>query len=222
MKQKIKEAIKNKYKNLGLGEKAIDAAAAYLEASIKEESEIETGISGVEPLLKAFQSETDAIRTAKSAAEKRIAEIEERIKGLGGTVEKPNEQVEDKGMPEWAGAILESNKKLAEKINMLETEKAVSTRKQKLETIVSKLPENLRKPYLRMDVKNITDEDFEKLTSDVSGEVEEIVKETASKGAVFGRPASTPGKRTDEGNVPKEQLDEIMSGIVRTKNQNNN
>ena len=88
MKTKIIEAIRNKYKNLGLGEKAIEAAAAYLEASLKEESEIETAVAGVEPILKAFQSDTDAIRTAKAAAEKRLAELDAKEKAAAEAAAK--------------------------------------------------------------------------------------------------------------------------------------
>lgn len=38
MKEKIKSALKDKYKNMDFGDKAIDSAAEYLSGSIKEES----------------------------------------------------------------------------------------------------------------------------------------------------------------------------------------
>jgi hypothetical protein len=91
MKNTIIEAIRNKYKNLGLGEKAIEAAAAYLEASVKDESEIELAIAGIGPLFKAFQSDTDVIRTAKTVAEKRAVELETQVKTLGGAPETKGE-----------------------------------------------------------------------------------------------------------------------------------
>jgi hypothetical protein len=91
MKNKIIEALQNKYKQLGLSAKAIEGAAMFLEPSVKEESEIETAITGVEPLLKALQSDADGIRTAKTTAEKRVAELEEQVKKLGGApAPKPN------------------------------------------------------------------------------------------------------------------------------------
>ena len=107
--------------------KAIEGAAAFLEPSIKEESEIETAIAGVEPILKAFQSDTDGIRTAKTAAEKRLAELEAQVKALGGapdTKEHEPETDDDKGTPAWAKALIDSNKKLTERLNSIEGEKS--------------------------------------------------------------------------------------------------
>ncbi len=67
----------------------------------------------------------------------------------------------------------------------------------------------------RMDVKNLSDEDFDALTGEVSTEVETLVKESAAQGAVFGRPKGGTGVvKKDESSVPQDQLDEIMSGLV--------
>lgn len=63
MKQKILAALKNKYANLGFGQKALDGVADYLEKTVTEDSQIETAIAGVEPLLKIFQAEADRSRT---------------------------------------------------------------------------------------------------------------------------------------------------------------
>lgn len=96
MKNKIIEALQNKYKQLGLSAKAIEGAATFLEPSIKEESDIETAIAGVEPLLKALQSDADAVRTAKTAAEKKVAELEAQVKALGA-VPDPKPQPKQDG-----------------------------------------------------------------------------------------------------------------------------
>src|SRR5574344_45185 len=85
MKKKILEALKNKYKNLGFSEKAFDGVAAYIEPSVKEDTDIETAIAGVEVLLKAFQGEVDKLRTEKTAAEKAAADLVAKVKELGGT-----------------------------------------------------------------------------------------------------------------------------------------
>lgn len=68
MRNKIKEALKTKYVNLGLGEKAFDGVSAFLEKTIKDESEIATFIEGAEVkgLLTAIQGEGDKSRQEKA------------------------------------------------------------------------------------------------------------------------------------------------------------
>lgn len=75
MKGKILVALKTKYKTFGFGEKAFDGVADYLSKTITEESQIETAISGVEGLLKAFQGEVDFVRNEKSGLQKQIDEL---------------------------------------------------------------------------------------------------------------------------------------------------
>lgn len=65
MKQKILEALKTRYAKLGFGHKAFDGVADYLSKTVEKEEDIETAISGVEGLLKAFQSDADKTRTEK-------------------------------------------------------------------------------------------------------------------------------------------------------------
>lgn len=78
MKQKILAALKNKYANLGFGQKALDGVADYLEKTVTEESQIETAISGVEPLLKVFQSEADRSRTELNALKSENEELKKK------------------------------------------------------------------------------------------------------------------------------------------------
>lgn len=83
MRDKIKTAISNEYSNLGLGTKTIEGAVNFLEPSITAETTDEqliTAVKGIGGLLKSFQSEADVIRNAKSMAEKKALELEERLK----------------------------------------------------------------------------------------------------------------------------------------------
>lgn len=72
MKTKILAALKTKYSNLGLSEKAFDGVAALLVKTVTKEEEIEGAVaeSSVETLLKAIQSSVDAERTNASKAKK--------------------------------------------------------------------------------------------------------------------------------------------------------
>lgn len=67
MKEKILSVLKTKYSNLGFSQKAFDGVASYLEKTVSDESQIETAASGVEPLLKVFQAESDRARTEYNA-----------------------------------------------------------------------------------------------------------------------------------------------------------
>lgn len=77
MKTKIANALKTKYANLGLSEKALNGVASMLEKTVKEESEIESVIAeaSVSDLLKVFQGELDRERGARTMAERALADL---------------------------------------------------------------------------------------------------------------------------------------------------
>lgn len=214
MKKKILEALKNRYKNMGFGDKALDGVASYLEPSVKEDADIETAIAGVESLLKVFQGDADKLRTDKSAAEKRLADLEAKVKELGGEPAKNEPETkngnEDNDTPAWA-------KKIMERLDAIEGDKVTANRKQKFDAIIGKLPESLRKPYARTDIKSISDDEFDTLLSEVGTEVEELAKNTTAKGAVFGRPANSNTIKTTTDGV-KEATDEEAQSVVDRMN----
>lgn len=74
MRKKIAEALRNRYANLGLTEKAFDGVAGMLEKTVTEESQIQTAIEAdeVSALLKSIQGESDALRTAKAQAQREL------------------------------------------------------------------------------------------------------------------------------------------------------
>lgn len=72
MKEKLLEALKTEYKNLGFGQKAFDGVADYLSKTIEKEEDISNAISGVGGLLKAFQGEVDTVRQEKSELQRKL------------------------------------------------------------------------------------------------------------------------------------------------------
>lgn len=76
MRKKIAEALRNRYGNLGLTEKALDGVAGMLEKTVTEESQIQAAIEAdeVSALLKSIQGEADALRTARTQAQKELEE----------------------------------------------------------------------------------------------------------------------------------------------------
>lgn len=75
MKEKLLEALKTEYKNLGFGQKAFDGVADYLSKTIEKEEDISNAISGVGGLLKAFQGEVDTVRQEKSELQRKLESL---------------------------------------------------------------------------------------------------------------------------------------------------
>lgn len=93
-------------------------------------------------------------------------------------------------VPAWAQAILDSNKTLSERLAQYETERTTTTRKSQLSAIIAKLPEKLRKPYERIPLDSLKDEEFNTLLADVTTEVDGINADMRQNGAIFTPPAS--------------------------------
>jgi hypothetical protein len=95
MKEKILKQLKTTYKDLGFSEKTLSGASEFLSATITEESKIEEGLKGIEPLLKLFQGEQDKLRT--------------EIKKLKTQKEEPTNDPKPKNeeIPEWIKPFFE-------------------------------------------------------------------------------------------------------------------
>ncbi|MGL5913348.1 MAG: hypothetical protein ACRCZB_04220 [Bacteroidales bacterium] len=212
MLQKIKDALKNKYANLGFGEKAFEGVANYLSTSTTEESQIESSIQGLEVLLKGFQGETDKLRTEKSAAEKKLLELEQKANGGEPAKTEPDKPNNSSDTPEWAKALIDGQKSMSERIAKMEGEKVVLTRKQKLDAITATLPEGLRKPYGRIDIGNMSDEDFESLSNEVTKEVSDYTEAEKVRGAVLGRPM-VGSKPTSKVQPTQAELDAVSKSL---------
>lgn len=129
MKGKILVALKTKYKTFGFGDKAFDGVADYLSKTVTEESQIETAISGVEGLLKAFQGDIDTVRNEKSGLQKQLDELKTKIENPNPNP-KPEEKKDD--VPAWAQALIDSNKSLLAEVSTLKQEKLQATRQEQI------------------------------------------------------------------------------------------
>lgn len=130
----------------------------------------------------------------------------------------PNEngtrkQAEAESTPEWARALIESNKALEGRLARMEGERTANTRKEQLGKVIGRLPDDLRKPYERTAVDGLSDDEFSQLVTEVSAEVDGILSSSQRRGAVFGRPATlnSGGKGGDA--LTKEQTDAIAKRV---------
>lgn len=200
MKDKILQALKTKFKNLGFGDKAFQGVADYLAATVTEEAQIETAIAGVEPLLKSFQGEIDArVTTAVAKAKSEKKDVDDDGEGAG---QKKQQQQKNDDTPEWAKALIDTNKALTERLNRIETGKVVETRKQTLEAKLKDAPakfkEKILKDFARMNFEK--DEDFESYLTETETDLTAFNQELADHGlGAHGKPQRGSAATEKEG-----------------------
>lgn len=194
MKKEILEALKAKF--TGVADAILERIAANLAKTATTEEQVKEAVEGVtfQQVLQSYGDSraTDATKTAVLNYEKAHGLKDGKpVKKEEGA--EPDPKPDDPDMPAWAKAIIESNKALTDRVAKLDGERITTARRQQLAAITDKLPESLRKSYGRVSVENLTDEEFNALTGEITAEVEGIVKEIGAKGAVFGRPAKSGG-----------------------------
>lgn len=193
MKQKLLDALKAKFP--GVSDAILDRVATKLAKTVTEESQVATAVEGV-TFQQVLDSYGDSRATEAQQTAVRNYETKHNLKD-GKPVEAPKPPEGGGGggeeIPAWAKTLIDSNKTLTERLNKMDGDRLTTTRKQRLATIIERLPETLRKGYERMSVSDLTDEQFETLVTDVTGEVDAIATEAKARGAVFGKPSAPIG-----------------------------
>lgn len=169
MKGKILVALKTKYKTFGFGDKAFDGVADYLSKTVTEESQIETAISGVEGLLKAFQGDIDTVRNEKSGLQKQLDELKNKIENPNpnpNSNPKPEDKKDDMATI-IANAVSAAVKPLSDELAQFKAEKSQATRQEQIMAKAKEygIPENYAK---RCDIKD--DEDLDAYFKDLKQE----------------------------------------------------
>ena len=194
MKEKIMTALKTKYSNLGFSAKALDGVASVLEKTVTDESQIETAVSGVEPLLKVFQAESDRARTEYNALKGELEALKEKAApspanggGQGKKIEPNDEE------PAWFNAYKQQQE---ERYNAIKTEndtlKAEKAKAERMNLITAKAKE-LGIPEWRMkEGFVIADNADEKAIDDYLASVQKNLVTAGLEGKGSGFPISTP------------------------------
>lgn len=140
--QEILSQLKTKYANKGLSDTILKAKAKQLSKAVEKQEDIENAVAGVEADMDIFQILTDQNRTLandfKKFREAGEGKTEEQ-KAAEAKAAKEKEEAEKKAgenndVPEWAKAIIESNKTLTESLTAMKTKEAQQTNAQKLQT----------------------------------------------------------------------------------------
>ena len=79
MKTKIKEALQQEYKNLGLNDEAFEGVAAFGETLGINEETLANFVKGAKDLLKREQSNADKVRNANATTAKQVEELTAKL-----------------------------------------------------------------------------------------------------------------------------------------------
>lgn len=216
MKTKILAALKTKFP--GRNANVLDRIADTLAKSVTAEEQVSTSVEGVTADFVAMvESYGDSRATEAQQTAVQNYETKHNLKdgkpinggeGNGGGTEPTNPTGGNNGgaetIPDWAKKLIEDNKSLKESLNKMYGERTTATRKQQLAGVFGKLPEDLRKPYERISVDSLSEDEFSTLLSDVTSEVDGIAAKLSAKGAVFGKPSAFNGGGESKG-LTKEQ-----------------
>lgn len=212
MKKELLVALKAKFE--GVNESILSRIADKLAKTTTKEEDVATAVSGV-TIQQIIEGYGDS--RATEAQQSAVRNYEEKY-GLkdGEKLQEPKPKPQEETMPEWAKQLVEENKTLSERLGRMDGERITAERKQKLSAVFKKLPENLRKPYERMSVDKLSDEEFTNLVGEITAEVDEIASLVKSKGAVFGRPAAHQGGDNSQ-ELSKEEQEAIAARNVALK-----
>lgn len=202
MFQQILDALKAKFQ--GVSDNVLSRIAKNLAKTATTAEQVKTAVEAytLQQVIDTYSDSraTEASQTATRNYEQKYGLKDGEKINQGGEPTKPEPtqnsgtqqtQGGDNQTPAWAQSLIEANKALTERLNRMEGERTTSNRRQQLAKIVEQLPETLRKPYERISLDTLTDEEFTTLTAEVTTEVSGISNEIKAKGAVFGRPANS-------------------------------
>lgn len=220
MRKQFLDALKAKFE--GVSEQILGRIADKLVKTTTNADDVATIIEGV-----TFQQVLDSYGDSRAteAQQTAVRNYEQKYGLKEGKATKGGEPVEDKNtQPTPAKSepketddseVAKVLKAINKRLDTLEHEKVALSRKQKLTTIVSKLPEHLRKAYERTPVEALSDEDFDALTQEIASEVGVIDKDLQSRGAVFGQPnkgIKTPSVGTKE--ATDTETDAVVGKLI--------
>lgn len=112
------------------------------------------------------------------------------------------------------------NELLKARLDGIEAKGITKTRMGEIGKIVEKLPEALRKPYGRISVDGLSEEDYTSLKSEISAEVEQLAQAQKANSAVFQQPKFVSGPVSTK-ELSEEQMNAIAKreGVVKAGEQ---
>lgn len=217
MKEQILEALRSKFP--GRSAVILGRIAEKLAKTATTPEQVTTAVEGVTPeLIEVIESYGDSRATEASTTAVTNYEAKYGLReGKPTTPPAPTGEGNDnapkgqadEGVPAWATSLVERVTALQNELNRRDAERTTTGRRQALEAIYGHLPEPLRKGYERIPLDTLSDDEFAKLSADVTAEVGEIGKAFSARGAVFSTPSAHHGGAGAQKELTKEQIEEI-------------
>lgn len=213
MEKEILQALKGKFE--GVSDQILVRVARKLAETVKATDDIAGAVDNVtfQAVLESYGDAraTDATKTAVLNYEKKHG-LKDGVK----TDQKPAEPQPPadggkEGIPEWAKALIESNKSLSAQVAAMNGEKLAAGRRRQLNDALGDLPAELRKGYERITLDSMDDDAFKSMLEEVKTEAEGIRQSVQAKGAVLGRPAAGPG---NPGSTGREATDKEVEQVA--------
>lgn len=204
MKQKLLELLNAKFLGKGVRKDGLAQLAGSLAITVTTEEEAQALVEKltdeqVTDFVKDYRKEVDkevstSTKTYESSLKQKYDFVERKQEEpnptAGTEAGKPSE------MPEWAKAIIETNKSLAEQLQAFKGAETAKTRYQKLEDSLKDAPpifrENTLKNFNRMKFES--DDDFETYVTETTEDLAKYKQDTANEGLrKFGSPGAVTG-----------------------------
>ena len=215
MVDKLLQSLKTKYAHLGLDEAILKAIATRLANAVKEESEIENAVKGVEEEVKLLQSVADKGRTsltkAEEARKKLEKELEEmRAKSNPNPQNPPTPSTEPKPdeMPKWAKNLVEVVNKQNETIAAFQAEKQQQSAKERFlnQLKTQGVSETFYKHHLGRTFKDDTEMDA--FVSELKADEQAFLQAQTNAGLSFhSKPIIGGGLKENE---PSKEIQELF------------
>lgn len=221
MKKELLEALTTKFP--GVSASILGRIANKLAKTATTAEQVKTAVEGVtiQQVIESY-GDSRATEASETARENAVKDYESRYglkDGVKTTTTNTGGEQSGNGssattttggndeMPAWA-------QKIFDRLDAQDKARATETRKQQLDAVIGKLPEQLRKAYDRLPIDKYTEEEFNTLLGEVTTEVEGIADETAARGGVFGKPSAS------NGGAPKVELSEAQLAAINHRSGN--
>lgn len=214
-KAKVKERLKAKFPGVNLSQKRIDAIADKLK--LPEDADDDAIDERLDELNDVFSfadmaRNDDRARTEEAERKKKEQQDNPTPKP---SEENPKPDQKSTDTPEWAKALIESNKALQTRLEAIESGKVGDTRKSQLEAklkdVTPKFKETVLKNFGRM--KFDKDEDFDAFLEEVEEDAKEFIQAEANDG-LSGVKTPVQGKGgSAKKPASKEEVDAVLNSI---------
>lgn len=210
-KDKVSAAIETKFKGKSLTKNFKDQLATNWAEKIETEEGIEEFINDREDVILAASTEGD--RRATAAATKARQEAADAAAGKKTEPEPAKEPELPADTPEWAKAIMQSTKALAEKVNGFESKQQAKTLQERFESDprVKDVPAFIRNGYIPT-----TEEEFETKATSLATEFKTFAE--TNKLSSFGKDAPPPPGTPGGSTKTDGKVDADIAAFAKAKN----